>query len=56
MPVVDKPLHELVKFTTTTPRPADFDAFWAKGLAELDGLDPKVTYTIGNCFGVTSRA
>ncbi|MDP0497428.1 MAG: alpha/beta fold hydrolase [Verrucomicrobiota bacterium JB024] len=44
MPVVDKPLHELVNFTSTNPRPADFDAFWAKGLSELDALDPQVTF------------
>ncbi len=44
MPVVDKPLHELVNCTSTNPRPADFDAFWAKGLAELDALDPDVSF------------
>ncbi|QYY36273.1 acetylxylan esterase [Ruficoccus sp. ZRK36] len=44
MPVVDKPLRDLVNYTTSNPRPADFDAFWAKGLAEMDALDPQVTF------------
>ena len=44
MPVVDKPLRELVNCTSTNPCPANFDEFWAKGLAELDALDPQVTF------------
>ncbi|HBR93346.1 MAG TPA: acetylesterase [Opitutae bacterium] len=45
MPVLDKPLDELVKYTTSTPKPADFDDFWDKGLQELDALEVKVNFT-----------
>jgi cephalosporin-C deacetylase len=44
MPMItaDLPRDELASYAGTNPRPADFDAFWAAGLAELDGLDPQV--------------
>lgn len=34
----DLPLSELCAYTGTTPRPADFDAFWDRGLAEVADL------------------
>jgi cephalosporin-C deacetylase len=41
MPALDKPLHELRKYQGINPRPADFDAFWERALAELDATPPQ---------------
>lgn len=41
MPLIDKPLPELRQYQGRTPRPADFDAYWAAALAELDATDPR---------------
>ena len=41
MPLVDKPLSELRTYQGRNPRPADFDAYWAEALRELDATDPK---------------
>jgi cephalosporin-C deacetylase len=38
----DLPRDELAGYSGINPRPADFDDFWAAGLAELDRLDPQV--------------
>ena len=38
----DLPLDRLHEYQGRNPRPADFDAFWDRGLAELDALDPQV--------------
>ncbi len=38
MPVVDKPLSELRKYTGINPKPDDFDAYWARGIAEMHAL------------------
>lgn len=40
MPQVDKPLHDLREYYGISPRPADFDAYWDKALAELEATDP----------------
>lgn len=37
----DLPLEKLPSYSGTNPRPADFDEFWARALAELDALDPQ---------------
>ncbi len=37
---IDLPLDELAAYRGTNPRPADFDAYWAAALAELDTVDP----------------
>ncbi len=42
MPLIDKPLPELLAYRGTNPRPADFDAYWDGSLRELDALDPQV--------------
>ena len=39
---VDKPIEELLKYTGRNPRPADFDAYWERGLAEMRSVDPQV--------------
>jgi cephalosporin-C deacetylase len=38
----DFPLEQLKTYQGINPRPADFDAFWDKSLAEMHSLDPKV--------------
>ncbi|MBC8039170.1 MAG: acetylxylan esterase [Opitutaceae bacterium] len=40
MPLVDKPLSELRTYLGRNPRPADFDAYWAEALRELDATPP----------------
>lgn len=42
MPLIDKPLPELKTYLGRNPRPEDFDAYWARALAELDATDPEV--------------
>lgn len=41
MPLIDLPLSELRRYAGKNPRPADFDAYWQRALAELDAVDPK---------------
>src|SRR5689334_22843563 len=41
MPIIDKPLSELRTYTGRNPRPADFDAFWDKSIAEMKALGTK---------------
>lgn len=41
MPLIDKPLSELLQYQGRNPRPADFDAYWDAALRELDATDPK---------------
>ncbi len=45
MPLIDKPLPELRNYQGTNPRPADFDAYWQKALAELDATAPNPQLT-----------
>ncbi len=40
MPLVDLPLDALHAYEGRNPKPADFDAYWARALAELDATDP----------------
>jgi cephalosporin-C deacetylase len=40
MPILDKPLSELREYRGINPKPADFDAYWERALAELDAVDP----------------
>lgn len=42
MPLVDMPLAQLKEYQGRNPRPADFDAYWDKSLAEMRALDPQV--------------
>ena len=44
MPItIDLPLDKLQTYNGRNPRPADFDAFWDDGLAEVRALDPQVS-------------
>jgi cephalosporin-C deacetylase len=42
MPMVDKPLNELKVYKGTNPRPADFDEYWDKAIAEMKAVDPDI--------------
>jgi cephalosporin-C deacetylase len=42
MPLVDMPLELLVKYEGKNPRPADFDSYWDKAMAEMKAVDPQV--------------
>jgi len=42
MPMIDMPLAELKQYKGINPRPADFDAYWEKALAEMHALDANV--------------
>ena len=45
MPLVDLPLDALHAYAGRNPRPEDFDAYWARALAELDATDPAPVLT-----------
>jgi cephalosporin-C deacetylase len=42
MPIVDMPLAELERYRGRNPRPADFDAYWDRALAEMHAVEPDV--------------
>ncbi|MCR2806610.1 acetylxylan esterase [Paenibacillus soyae] len=42
MPLVDMPLDKLKEYQGRNPRPADFDAYWDRALAELRAVDAQV--------------
>ncbi len=43
MPLLfDMPLEKLLEYQGTNPRPADFDEYWDRGLAEMRAVDPEV--------------
>lgn len=42
MPQLDMPMDRLLTYGGRTPKPTDFDAYWARGLAEIAAIDPQV--------------
>lgn len=53
----DMPLAELRAYQGVNPKPADFDAFWERGLAEMRATDPQIELipahfqtTYADCF------
>ncbi|XID90692.1 alpha/beta fold hydrolase [Paenibacillaceae bacterium WGS1546] len=42
MPLIDMPLEQLKAYRGINPRPADFDAYWERALAEMRAVDPQV--------------
>lgn len=42
MPLIDMPLEQLKAYQGRNPRPADFDAYWDRAVAEMKAVDPKV--------------
>lgn len=60
MPIVDMPLERLKTYQGRNPRPADFDEFWDRSLAEMREIDPAPRLTphplsshIADCFDLT---
>lgn len=45
MPLIDMPLNELKEYKGISPKPADFEQYWEKALAELDNTAPNVQKT-----------
>jgi cephalosporin-C deacetylase len=59
MPIVDMPLEKLRTYQGRNPRPADFEAFWDRSLAEMRALDAQaelVPHALGakgaECFNL----
>lgn len=48
MPIIDMPMPELVKYQGISPRPDDFDQYWARALAELEDVDPQAELVPSN--------
>lgn len=44
MPVIDMPVSQLETYRGVSPRPADFDAYWAKALSDLEAQDLAVEF------------
>ena len=42
MPLVDMPLEKLLQYEGRNPKPADFESFWDRGLAEMRAIDARV--------------
>lgn len=42
MPVFEMPLEQLHNYQGRNPKPADFDAYWERALAEMHDLDPQI--------------
>lgn len=42
MPIIDMPLEQLKTYEGTNPRPADFDEYWERALAEMHAVDAQV--------------
>lgn len=45
MPLIDMPVEKLKTYEGRNPRPADFDEFWDRSLAEMNAIDPEATFT-----------
>lgn len=57
MPLVDMPLARLREYKGISPKPADFDAYWADALAEMEAVEPNISLTpakfqspVADCF------
>lgn len=44
MPIVDMPVRELEAYMGSSPRPRDFDEYWARALAALDAQNLQVEF------------
>lgn len=42
MPIIDMPMSELLNYQGISPKPDDFDQYWARALSELEEVDPQV--------------
>jgi cephalosporin-C deacetylase len=53
MPILDFPIEKLREYRGRNPRPADFDAYWERALAELRAVQPAVElvpHQLGGAF------
>ena len=60
MGVFDFPLSKLKTYEGINPKPDDFEAYWDRGLQEMEALDPQVELTPAgfrhptlDCFDLT---
>ena len=44
MPLIDMPLEKLKTYMGSSPKPADFDEFWDRSLAEMRSIEPRPAY------------
>lgn len=42
MPMIDMPVKELEQYKGVNPKPADFEEYWEKAIAEMKAVDPQV--------------
>lgn len=42
MPQIDLPLEKLFAYEGISPKPADFDEYWDRAIAEMRSVDPKI--------------
>lgn len=63
MPTIDMSLDKLRAYQGKNPRPADFDEFWDKSLAEMNAIDPdpqfedaNVPSRIADCYHLTFKS
>ncbi len=48
MPLIDMPLKELEQYQGCTPKPADYDAYWARALEEKNSVETNPTLEPAN--------
>lgn len=54
MPCIDMPLEELKKYKGISPKPADFDEYWDKAIAEMESIDPQIEIKESAFQGINS--
>lgn len=42
MPIIDMPLEKLYEYNGINPKPADFDEYWERALAEMEATEPNI--------------
>ena len=63
MPLIDMPLEKLKTYMGSSPKPADFDEFWDRSLAEMRSIEPRPAYRrvetgsrFAECYELTFRS
>lgn len=56
MALFDLPIEELERYAGRNPRPDDFDAYWARAVAELDETPPEVELVPADFESAIARA
>lgn len=44
MPLIDLPMEQLLEYAGRNPRPADFDEYWDRAVAEMRAVDPAIEF------------